>query len=314
MEKQDSITLQLHYFLDEENLHSMNAKVHNECEKQFIHAILLLNKYLDEPLELVVFAKREGGVEDYYKVLIENPLVLIILTSFIASSITQFFNSNFSPKISITEESKNKLDTLIKIKESIKAGMLSSVEFDYITENDKDLKKMKSNFFRSAKKDKRINRIEVEAIKKNGIPIFEKIAINSSDFDNCISPDEQKISENEIDAKIHIVAPVLLRGRKDYWKGIYNEESIEFRVSDKVFLENVYQHIIKFSNGTYINCSMKIRSITSLMDEAEKISRNVFKVLGCGDDEKFSTIYRKKNRSSQNTQEGKTPSLFAEID
>ena len=154
-------------------------------------------------------------------------------------------------------------ENLLKIKEAVKSGTLTSEEFDYIVENDKDLKKLKSNFFRSAKKEKRIDAIEIDAIKQENQTVFEKVIINSADFNNCILPAELKSTITEADAKIHIVAPVLIQGRKDFWKGIYNGVPIEFRVSDKVFLENVYQHIIKFSNGTYINCNM---TTTALFD------------------------------------------------
>lgn len=315
MDNQKSITLQLHYFLNDKNLHSMNAKVHNECAKQFIQSIALLNKYLDEPIELEVFAKDEGGVKDLYKIIIKNPLLLIIITALITSAVTQFFTSNFSPAINHTEETKNKLENLLKIKEAIKTGTLTSDEFDYIVENDKDLKKLKSNFFRSAKKEKRIDSIEIDAIKKENQTIFEKVTINSVDFDNCILPAELKSTVTEADAKIHIVAPVLIQGRKDFWKGIYNGIPIEFRVSDKVFLENVYQHIIKFSNGTYINCGMKITKTTSTIDDSEKISINVFDIVSYGDDENFRTIYKRRNRlDTTSNDENTTLSLFAEIE
>ena len=311
----NSITLQLHYFLNDKDLHSMNARVHNECAKQFIQAIALLNKYLDEPIELEVFAKNEGGVKDLYKIIVKNPLLLIIITALITSAVNQFFTSNFSPAINHTEETKNRLENLLKIKEAIKSGTLSSEEFDYIAENDKDLKKIKSNFFRSAKKEKRIDSIEIDAIKQENQTVFEKVTINSDDFDKCILPAELKSTITEADAKIHIVAPVLIQGRKDFWKGIYNGVPIEFRVSDKVFLENVYQHIIKFSNGTYINCSMKVTKTTSTIDDSEKISINVFDIVSYGDDENFRTVYKRKNRiETTSNNENLTPSLFAEIE
>jgi len=311
----NSITLQLHYFLNDKDLHSMNARVHNECAKQFIQAIALLNKYLDEPIELEVFAKNEGGVKDLYKIIVKNPLLLIIITALITSAVNQFFTSNFSPAINHTEETKNRLENLLKIKEAIKSGTLSSEEFDYIAENDKDLKKIKSNFFRSAKKEKRIDSIEIDAIKQENQTVFEKVTINSDDFDKCILPAELKSTITEADAKIHIVAPVLIQGRKDFWKGIYNGVPIEFRVSDKVFLENVYQHIIKFSNGTFINCSMKVTKTTSTIDDSEKISINVFDIVSYGDDENFRTVYKRKNRiETTSNNENLTPSLFAEIE
>lgn len=314
MENQESITLQLHYFFSNTDSHSMNARIHNECDKQFIQAIQLINKYLDDSFELEVLAKDEGGIKDLYKILIKNPLVLIILTALITSAANQFFISNYAPAINVTEETKNKLENIEKIKEIIKSGNLTDKEFDYIIENDRDLRKLKSNFFKSAKKEKTINLIEVEASKQDKTPIFEKKSISFADFDNCILTEEQEKKEIEIDAKIYIVSPILIRGRKDLWKGLSNDEPIEFRVSDKIFLENVYQHIIKFSNGTYINCKIRIVRTTSSIDEKEKISREVFDISSWGDDiANTRTLLKKKKKSSSNdSNNNEISSLFSD--
>lgn len=232
MVNQESITLQLHYYFSNENSHSMNAKVHNDCDKQFIQAVQILNKYFDNPFEVIVFAKDEGGIKDIYQIIIKDALVLILLTALITSTTQQFVTSNFAPAINVTEETKNKLDNVDKIKELIKSGSLTEEEFDYITSNDKELRKLKSNFYKSAKKEKTITYIEVEAIKQDATPVFEKKSITYSEFDNCILTEEQEKSETEIDAKVYIVSPILIKGRKDLWKGIYNDDSIEFKISD----------------------------------------------------------------------------------
>ena len=75
MNNQESITLKLHYFFSNTYSHSMNARVHNDCDKQFIHAIQLLNKYFDNPFEVIVFAKDEGGIKDHYQIIIKDALV-----------------------------------------------------------------------------------------------------------------------------------------------------------------------------------------------------------------------------------------------
>lgn len=38
------IVLQLHYYLKGENNHSMDASIHNECERYFVQGILSLNR------------------------------------------------------------------------------------------------------------------------------------------------------------------------------------------------------------------------------------------------------------------------------
>jgi hypothetical protein len=219
----------------------------------------------------------------------------------LTASAQQFFSSNFSPAISVTEETKNKLDNVEKIKELIQTGNLSEQEFDYIVANDKDLKKIKSNFYKSAQKETTIESIEIEAFDRDDEPILPKQSIDYKDFANCIIPDEQETNTEEINAKIIIVAPVLIRGRKDHWKGIFKDESIEFKVDDKVFLENVYQHQIKFSNGTYIDCIMRIKTTTNTMNKNEKISRTVIDVTNWGDNEMNRTITKRKVKKEINT-------------
>lgn len=294
----ESITLQLHYYFNLDDSHSMNARVHNECDRHFIHAVQLLNKYLDEPFEIIVFAKEEGGIKDLYKIIIKDPLMLIILTALITSTTQSFFESRFRPAINATEETKNKLENIEKIKELIKSSTLSEEEFDYVTSHDKELRRLKSQFYKSAIKEKQITKIEVEAKRKDDSPIFPNKTIDYSDFDKCILQEEQEITESEIDAKIYIVAPILTKGRKDHWKGTLNGESIEFRVTDKVFLENVYQHIIKFSNGTFINCKMLITTTTYIIDEKEKLSRNVFDVTAWGEDDTSVRKVTKRKKHS----------------
>lgn len=312
-EEFQEIDIKLHYYLKDSDSHAMNAKIHNECEKQFIQSINLLNKYLDEPFEVIVFAKEEGGVKDYYKVIIKNPLALIIITALITNSTQQFFTSNFSPAINATEETKNKLNNLEKIKELIKKGNLTEEEFDYIVSNDKELKKVKSNYFKSAKKEKAITSIRIEAFTPNSENCIINQSIEYPDFDNCIIPEEQEEKYDDVDAKIYIVSPVLIRGRRDLWKGICNHESIEFRVTDKVFLENVYQHIIKFSNGTYINCIMRVKTTKSSIDDNVKISRTITDISSWGDDEINRTIIKKPKRTNLNNDNTELKlDLFAE--
>lgn len=299
MKNPESITLQLHYCFSNELSHSMNAKVHNECDKQFIHAIQILNKYIDTPFEISVSAKNEGGILDYYNIIINNPLVLILLTALITSSTQQFFTSNFAPAIDVSEATKNKLDNIEKVKELIKSNELTSEEFDYIASNDKDLKKLKSNFFKSAKKEHTITQIEVVALRQDNSLVFDKKIINYIEFDNCILTEEQEKSTTVVQAKIYIVSPILIKGRNDLWKGIYNEEVIEFKVSDKIFLSYVHEHIIKFSNGTYIDCNMTVSTTISSIDEKEKISRNVSDVITWGDNENTRTVVKHKPRNKQ---------------
>lgn len=108
------------------------------------------------------------------------------------------------------------------------------------------------------------------------------------------------------DATIHIVAPVLVKGRRFPWKGIYQNTPIEFKVEDKNFLEQVYNHDIKFGNGTAIICQLKIEDKTIVHDDgnsAETKSYYTVKyITHWGDDKNFryETNRHKKQIQKQN--------------
>ena len=77
-----------------------------------------------------------------------------------------------------------------------------------------------------------------------------------------------------------------MQGKKNpAWRGIFDEQPIEFRITDKEFLQQVYGKQIKFSNGTFINCELKITKTTNIETEEIKISREVTAVSNYGEDD-----------------------------
>jgi hypothetical protein len=63
-----------------------------------------------------------------------------------------------------------------------------------------------------------------------------------------------EIDEN---AQIEIVAPVLRKG-KTRWKGIYNEEFINFFMDDPIYNDAVLAKQISFKSGDVITCVLEI--------------------------------------------------------
>jgi hypothetical protein len=287
----------------------MDAKVYNECEKQFVQMILSLNKYFDSPLEIEVYSRDEGGVIGKYTIKIAKNAVFMLL---LGAAVSRFFDAQIPEALSPSEETGNKLENIQKISELVKSGDLTPELYDYATANDKELQKFKSNFFKSAKNEEKINRIEVEKQEdSNNEPSTQTIAYG--EFDACILKEEKTEEQEDIDAKVYIVAPILIKGRKDAWKGIYNDESIEFRVTDKEFLEQVYSHTHNFSNGSYINCKMRVKKIYNWTTDKETIYREVFEVIDKGDDSGITQIQRRKKTKKNNIQINQ-PTLFSDSD
>jgi len=299
-----SLDIHIHFCFNEDSIHSMDASIFNECERQFINTIKNINKYIKEPLDIQVFAKEEGGLIENLKIFIKQKtsmnIVFIIATAFC----TAFFTANFRPKLPLSEEIKNKLENVLAIKEAIASNTLTEEEFVYVASNDKELLKRRSSFFKTAKNDETLKQIElVTDTKIDNHPIFEKISVPYEKFNDFILPDdnEETTEINEDKVFIYIIAPILVQGRKDHWKGFCNGESIDFILSDKDYLEQVYSHKIKFCNGSFIECILK--TTTTRANEKEVLTREVIYVENYGEDEKFVVpVKHKKKKFEDNDQ------------
>jgi len=300
------IDLHFHYFFDNENTHSMDAEIFNTCERQLIQVIKDQHKYFDEKIKIEVFAKKTGSIIETLRVISENP----IIQNVIVSALTVFFTAKFVSKKDISEDTKNKIENFKSITELIDQGKLNEENFMQLIHKDKNLLKLRSDFFKSAKKENKISKLEVESPTLIADkPVFDKLTVLYNQFDNFIIPDIVEETPTEDEVKIYIIAPILVKGRRDKWKGYLNNQPIDFTVSDKDFLEQVYNQEIKFGNGSFINCLMK--TINTLKNEISQpmITHEIINVINYGEDNNVVHVIKRKNKQieEQNT------SLFPDL-
>jgi hypothetical protein len=86
-----SIDIQLHFYFEDNNVHTMNAEIFNACQRQFINALRKADEFLDEVLSIEVTAREEGGLIDNIRIAFKHPLSLNIITALV----TSFFHLNF---------------------------------------------------------------------------------------------------------------------------------------------------------------------------------------------------------------------------
>jgi len=309
----NAITISIRYCFSDDTVHSMNAEIFNECERQFIQAIKCTQKYLEYTLSIDIKAREEGSVADIITIILDNldikPLYTTIHTLLTIVAV-KFFDSKFSSAIPKTDETSKKIENIQKIREGIKNGTITEPDLDYITNNDKELRKHKNNFFKMVKKEHKISKLEMKTTSNLTIqPII--MIVEKNEFDKFIIPETTETIEETLQAKIYIVAPILVKGRKDSWKGIYENDNIEFNICDDDFLEQVWDQSIEFRNGTFINCDLKIVKTINLETEETKISRKVVKIINYGDDDKQikKIIHKKKPKKEDSNQ----PSLFDNV-
>jgi hypothetical protein len=298
-----SIDLQIHFYFKDADIHAMNAAIFNNCQRQFINALKKADKYFDEPLSIEVTAREEGGLIDNIKIIAKNPLALNVILIII----TAFFTAQFRQKLPTTEETKNKIENVVAIKEAINSGTITENEFEYIASNEPELKRLKSNFFSSAKKDTTLTQVEVETTTEvDDKPVFKNIVVPYDKFDDFILADDQEDEEltPEVDdeARIFIIAPVLVKGVHTYWKGYYGGSPIDFKVTDNDFLNDIYSHDTKFGNGTFIVCKLVSTTIIKAETGKEHITWEVTCVKEIGDDKDFRKPIKHKTVNGNNGQ------------
>lgn len=211
---EELIVLQLHYYLKGENNHSMDASIHNECERYFVQGILSLNKYVNGALSVEIYATEElGGIKNKYKVLVNGAIIGLGALASVAQLLSYFGVYFTNPNPNNPAETLTRIEVVEKIKSKMDSNEpFTEEEFDYIASNDKDLRKLKSEYFKTAIKDKTIESIEVNEINSNSDATKPLGIINYCDFPKCVLPKEEDTDSNEIDTIIYIVAPVLVKG------------------------------------------------------------------------------------------------------
>ncbi len=293
-------TIELHYDLFVANSYSMDALCFNKAEYQLIRAILSLGNYVGEPIKVNIEAKSEGSVIDTLQVLISDPTVQHVVDVLIGALIANWFR----PKLPKTEEIKNRLEII----EKIKAGTFSKEEVESLLSCDKNLKKWASAYYKSIQETQEVSRITASIASGN--KLIEEATIEYKDFDDKIITTEETTETKIIEGTtIHIVSPVLVKvKRSQLWEGIYSGEPIEFKVEDSEFMEQVYNHEIKFGNGTYITCSLAITTTTKVKDDGDVETNRTYivkDVVQWADDETFhyyTKRYKRKRAENNNRQ------------
>ena len=238
---------QIHYYLNQEDLHQMDAKILNECERQLLDAFDFVKAYTGD-FKIEVTPKKEGGlIESFIIVAIIigksdtfKNLINALIQKFFSSSQTKLANSN----------------ARIELYEKVKNGTLTKEEAEELID-EKKVRKCVSNYSKSLEKANTVTSVEASMKKEGDIEPFSSSKIIKADFTKKILSDTTTEEKTETaGTTIRILSPVLRQGHGKVWKGYYLGKTIEFKVLDKEFLEQVYNNEIKFGANTVITCTL----------------------------------------------------------
>jgi len=268
MEEDIKQKLEIHYYFDDENSHAMNAFVRNKAEKDLLEAIKRVGSILDdENLSIQTEAYQEGGLKEV--ILVGFLGTLHYLSPSINNIITHHFTKNTKAEnleIRIKEETLKSLENKNE-KEKIEKDI-------DIKLSDKLVARYVSNFYKQIdayEKVKKIGFRDIESTEKEYI-------VDRQYFKDFILIDDTTVDEDD-DAIIEIISPVLKEGT-DRWKGVYNNEKINFSMGDSKFKEEVIDCEYRFGNGFSIECHLQITITFDEFGDEKRRNYSVKKVYG----------------------------------
>jgi hypothetical protein len=251
--------LELHYFLND-GTHNIDALTRNKCEAEILAIVYEVATLLDINTQLIAEIPCEGGFRDRWKALGENSPQLQVILMAIGLLTTIYFT--YDPE---SNERKKELEKLqiqelkLKIKQMTSNDNVEEIAQIAAKKISKNLKivKRKSNFYTHLNNNSKIESISINTLDGSNKAIHQEKLVNRQIFKEFILSTNKLRSEEDDDAQIELISPVLKDGNYK-WKGIYKDQTISFNMHDQRFKESVFIDGLNFHAGTSIVCVLRI--------------------------------------------------------
>ncbi|WP_319229857.1 hypothetical protein [Draconibacterium orientale] len=306
-------TLQLHYWFKDES-HTMDAYVHNKCDTEFLAVIKEIATIIGGEISIETQPLENGGLIRWFKFELnekskKDAIILAIVIALITGVITTPVTTAISE---VTQELIEKIFEDPEIKELEKEKLKLEIDNlkqdlvlkNYEISNNNKIKKRRSNFYEKADSYKKIEKISFVIADEKKQIIAEERTIERFQFQNFVilSDDlDPVVNENAI---IEIISPVLKKGPFK-WTGIYNGESIDFRMKSNEFKTLVQTGKVEFKNGSSIDCYLETRRKVDTEGNEKIVGYDVHRVNNYFENDKpietpEGRFYRKKKEADEN--------------
>lgn len=248
--------LSIHFFLDNEQKHQMDALVLNRCQMQLYTALKHIGALIGEDIAIEACALQPGGVIDKLQILISKDTLLGMSLGFLLpAAINYFFNREAN--------TLNNIDKRVEILEKIKKENLTEEEAMILVESDETLQKCISAFYQHVQKEPAVIAVSSSYQSKDNeeLPIVSKI--DRADFDKKIVPNSKvKTLQTFNGTTVAVISPVFAHDTKLKWRCRFNGEQIVATIQDNDFITQVNNYEIKFDAGTTLKCDLVVETIT----------------------------------------------------
>ena len=246
MKKEYQVEFQVHYFLNQDGLHTFNAFQHNTCEKQLLQSLKTIAAMANcRDLSIELKPSQEGGWKDIITIETGVASLLALVSAFIPCF--------FSPAVDKIIDTKN----IVEIAEKIEEGKFTEQEAKILLAGNEQLEAYASLYYKNLKKEQRVIKVEGQVINPESKKVICNSTINQKDFDSHIV----NRYKNKIDVKgttIQIISPILVDAKSFKWRGKYCGDVISFDLKDNDFITQVHNRDVLFESGTSIKCDLQI--------------------------------------------------------
>lgn len=257
-------TIEIHYWFNDDS-HTMNAVVFNKCEYEFLAIAKEIAQKFKVDVEIETEPLQEGGLRSWFTfkakdiAAIKVGIILYILTNLLGTPLTTTLDE-------LTRMAIHAIFETEEIKQLKEQKQIAELKYD-ITKIEAEteklsqsidenvIKKRRSNYFECINAYKKVNKVSVALTDNSKKNVYCYKEINRSDFVNYIMTSDDIEPDNDENAIIEIVSPVLKKG-KYKWTGIYKGEVISFTMKSNEFKTLVQTGQVQFKNGSSIDCHL----------------------------------------------------------
>lgn len=286
----NTLQLHLHYYFDDKDRHSLDAFIRNENEKDLL---LVLKKTCElfgvSGTIIEIVPPVEGGLKDKYQILIKkafkhSQVLLIAFTAYwtYKGAVSQIEVNDLDiqlKKIELKEKLKQiEEDSLSKIVEKKLTNEILQVAVDTLSKDYK-ARLHRSNFYsRTHKVTTIITKVSAQALDEKENPLEKEKIVQRTNFKDFVLKNDSIAPIIDDSAVIRIIAPVVDGGNYK-WKGWYNDNEIDFAMSDLKFRQDIQLGKVEFTGGSTIECVLQVkRKIDESTGEVRNGAKNVLRV------------------------------------
>ena len=203
-----TIGIDLHYFMDDDQRHEMDASIHNKCEASMIQVLNHLGDLFGEDIQIDVSALEEGGLIDKFKIVFKSETFKNLFMLLAGALINHFIC--VSPALDESEKQLNRAELLKKIKE----GDFTDEDILFLVKGDPEILINRNKYYTELVKEPHVTCVSCSSYNSKTPNVkLNEARISKLDFSNqIIKGSTNSVTSNYLGTSVLVVSPVLLKG------------------------------------------------------------------------------------------------------